>query len=337
MLGNPFLGSVTAFLTLLLLIRIIANFYIVVKIANQNPNVDAVQIASAHFVFLCAYAVWVGTLSSCRIGLALPRPASIDFAPRGRRFRSMFRRRVAFFRPVTAAYLSIMLLTTLVFSTVSGNWDVILLRGLAVMAVTLAGVAAVTAVASGTVSRRSDIQIMEILYLLLLLALNPDVGSFKGVLGITLLFGSLRFSFAGLWELGLAVGGVVILAFLVLAMVRVLAGAGSMLRRRGSSGPIGRWYWRFVRIRSWAFLYSIVTPIFVSSTVSPGTKRWALFFSILFAAAAYLLFISHCENTLREKWRCSLFDRGSTGLLVRSALNQAALTAVPVLGYIVFR
>jgi hypothetical protein len=106
LLGNPFLGSLSAFLTLLLLIRIAANFYMIVKLSSQNPNIDAVQIASAHFVFLCAYAVWVGTLASRRIGLALPQLSFVDFAHHGGRFRSIFMRLLSLPRSVVVGVLS---------------------------------------------------------------------------------------------------------------------------------------------------------------------------------------------------------------------------------------
>jgi hypothetical protein len=336
LLGNPFLGSLSAFLTLLLLIRIAANFYMVVKLSSRNPNIDALQIASAHFLFLCACAVWVGTLSSRRIGMVLPRLSFVDFALHGRRFRSMFMRQIAFLRPVTLACLSIMVLSALVFSAISGRWGVILLRGLVVLASTSAAVGIVTAVADRSVLSRSDAQIMEVLYLLLLLALNPDIGSVNGEIGITLLFGSLRCSFPGL-EFALAIAAIVILALLVLLVVRVLTGVKYLVRRRKSSSAMESWYRRFLRIRSWVFLYIIAAPIFISSTVSPSTKRWTLALAILFAVFSYLFFISHCENTLHEKWRCSLFGRGNTRLIARSLLNHAVLTAIPVLGYIVFR
>lgn len=336
LLGNPFLGSLTAFLSLLLLIRIAANVYMVVRISSQNPNIDAVQIASAHFVFLCAYAVWVGTLSSCRIGLALPRLSSVDFALHGRRFRSMFMRQIVFFRPVTLVYVSIIVLSALVFSAIGGSWAAIMLRCSIVLALTLAAVIVVTVVATRFALGRSDAQIMEVLYLLLLLILNPDLGSINGALGISFFFGSLRCSFSSCLKFGSAIGANVILALLVLLIVRVLTGVTDLVRRRKSSSPVERWYRRFLRIRSWVFLYAIVTPIFISSTVSPSTKRWTLVLAMLFAVASYSFFISHCENTLHEKWRCSLFDRGNTRLITRSLLNHAVLMVIPVLGYIVF-
>jgi hypothetical protein len=336
LLGNPFLGSLSAFLTLLILIRIAANFYIVVKISDTNPAIDAVQIASAHFIFLFAYAIWVGTLSGYRIGLAMPPLCSLDFAIKGRRFRSMFMRQAAFFRPVTAAYLVIMLLTAFVFSAISGSWGIILSRCATVLSLTIVAVVVVTAVVSRFGLSRSEIQIMEILYLLFLLAMNPDLGSYNGLVRQHFLFGKLRYSFYSLWTVGMAVGVIVILALLVLSIVRFLTGINNLFRRQIPLSPMERWYWRFLRIRSWVFLYVIVTPIFVSSTVSLSIKGWTLVLSVLFGVASYLYFITHCENTLHEKWRCSLFDEGNVRFIARTVLVHAALMVIPVLGYLVF-
>jgi hypothetical protein len=335
LLGNPFLGSLTAFLTLLLLIRIAANFYIVVKISITNPDIDAVQIASAHFIYLSAYAVWVGTLSVCRIGLALPRLCSVDFALHGKRFRSMFVRQAALFRPVTTAYLSMMLLTAFVFSAIRGSWGEVSARGLIVLSSTLAAVIIVTAVAFRSALSRSEIQLMEILYLLFLLVLNPDIGSYNGSVDVFFFFAGLHYSFSGLWQVASAMGLIAVLALLVLLLVRVLTGVGNWFGRRIPLRPVEKWYWRFLRIRSWIFLYAVVAPVFLSSTISPGVKRWTLGIAMLFAVASYLYFITHIENTLHEKWRCSLFEKGNTRLIARSAVAHAVLTAIPVLGYFV--
>jgi hypothetical protein len=337
LLGNPFLGSLTAFLTLLVLIRITANFYIVIALSNTNPRIDAVQIASALFVFLSAYMVWVGTLNGCRIALSLPRLCYIDFAICGKRFRSMFMRQVAFFRPVTIAYLSIMLLTALVFSGICGSWGVILFRCSIALCSVIAAVIFVTVFASGSGLSRPEIQVMEVLYLLFLLALNPDIGSYNDLVSLHFLFGKLRFPFYDLWTFLLAVGSIVLLALLVLFIVRVLTGVNNLFHRQISLSPMESWYWRFLRIRSWVFLYVIVTPIFVSSTISLSVKVWTLVATVLFGVAAYLYFINHCENSFNEKWRCSLLDKGNIRLIARSVLVHAVLMFMPVLGYVVFR
>jgi hypothetical protein len=335
LLGNPFLGTLTAFLTMLFLIRIVANFYLAIDLSNKGSNIDAVQVASAHFVFLSAYAVWVGALSSLRISLALPQLCFIDFAPHGRRFRSNFMRRIACLRPMNIASLSIMVFTIFVFSIICGSWHVVVVRGLIVLSSTLIGVIIVTTFASRSVLSRSEIQIMEIFYLLFLVALNPDIGSFDD--RVSIFFGGIYCSFSSVRKLGSAVGLIVILALLMLLLVRVLSAMKNLFRLQISLSPMERWYWRFLRIRSWAFLYVVITPVFISSTISPSIKRWTLVLSILFGVASYLYFITHCDNTFHEKWRCSLSDRGNVRLITRSVLTHVVLMIIPVLGYILFK
>jgi hypothetical protein len=337
LLGNPFLGTLAAFLSVLLLIRIAANFYMTISISTTNPNIDAVQMASAHFVFLSAYAVWVGTLRSCRIGMALPRICSVAFALQGRRFRSMFFRRNTLRSATNAASLSAMLLTVFIFSLLSGSWCVILFRFAIVFSATAAAVIVVTALASRSVLSRPETQIMEILYLLVLVVLNPDLGSTNRVLSISFFFGSLRHTFSSPWQVVSAVGLIVVVALLLLVIVRVLEGVKDLFGRQRSLNPMDRWYWRFLRIRSWVFLYVVVTPVFLSSTIVPSIKRWVLILSILFGVGSYLHFVSHCENTLRDKWRRSLFEEGNLRLARRSILNHVILMSIPVLVYVVFR
>ena len=99
-------------------------------------------------------------------------------------------------------------------------------------------------------------------------------------------------------------------AVVVLLLVRVLSAVNNLFGRQISLSPMERWYWRFFRIRSWAIIYAVVTPVFISRTISTSTKRWTLVLSILFGVTSYLYFISNCENILDERWRCSLFDIG---------------------------
>jgi hypothetical protein len=332
LLGNPFLGSMTAFLTVLFLIRLAANFYIIFCISNKGSRIDAVQVASAHLVFLSAYALWVGALASCRISLALPQLCFVNFALHGRRFRSKFMHQIAFLRPMNIACLSLMFFTVVVFSIICRNWQLIVVRGLIVICSTLLVVTIMTAVASRSVRSRSDIQIMEILYLLFLVSLNPDIGSFDGRASI--FFRGTYCSFSSVAKIGSAIALIVIVALLVLLVVRVLSAMNNLFRRQISLSPMERWYWRFLRIRLWAFLYVVIAPVFISSAVSPDVKRWTLVLSILFGVASYLYFITYCDNSLREKWRCSLSDKGNIGLITRSVLTHVVLMMIPVLGYI---
>jgi hypothetical protein len=335
LLGNPALGSLTGFLTALFLIRIAANFYVAIDLWTRHSNVDAVQLASANLVFLSAYAVWVGALASFRISLALPKLCFVDFAPHGRRFRWKFVQRVAVLRPMNLAFLSTAILTVFVFSMIGGSWQAIVVRGLIVLSLTSIGIAIVGAVASGSVLRRSDIQIMEILYLLFLVALNPDIAFSHD--RVSILLGGTYCPFSSVWTVAFVVGVIVVVAFLALLLVRVLSAVNDLFRRQLSSNPMDGWYWRFVRIRSWAFLYGVTMPVFLSSAISLSMKRWTLALSVVFGLGSYLYFISHCENTLHEKWRCSLLDKGNMKLVVPSALTHVVLMTIPVLGYAVLK
>lgn len=332
MLGNPFLGSLAAFLTVLYLIRIGANLYIFIDLSNKGSNVDALQIAAAHNVFLFAYAVWVGAPASLRISLALPSLCFVNFAPQERRFRSRFVGRTAILRPMNLASVLIMLSTAIFFSINSGCWRSIAAGTLIVLASLIVAVFIVTAVARRCLQTRAEIQLTEILYLLLLVSLNPDIGSSGGRASI-LFRGIHHFRFSIL-EIGCAVALIVIVALLVLLLFRVSSAANRLFRRRISLSPMERWYWRFLRIRTWALLYLVVVPVFISRTIPPGVKRWTLVLSTLFGAASYLYFISDCENNLNEKWRCSLADRGNIRLIARSLVVHLMLMTIPVLGYI---
>jgi hypothetical protein len=339
LLGNPFLGSLAAFLTVLFLIRIAADVYLAVDLSVKGSNIDAVQIASALLVILSAYALWVGSLASLRTGFALPALSFVDLAPYGKRFRSRFIRRIAFQRPMNLTTISTMLATTLattaVFSMAGGDWRVIALRALVVLCCTFVGVAIVIAVASRFPPSQSEIRILELLYLLLVVALNPDVGSFND--RVSIFFVGIHYSFSSLWTVGFAGGLTVIFAVLVLLLVRALSFVSNALRRQSSGKPMQRWYWRFVRIRSWVFLYMLAIPLLISSTSTASTKRWTLVLTVLFGVASYLYFIAHCENTLNEKWRSSLFDKGNTRLAAGSALVHIGLMMVPLVGYVAAR
>jgi hypothetical protein len=335
LLGSRFLGSFAAFLTVLLLIRIGVNFFLVIDLTFRNSSLDSLQIGSAHFVLLSAYAVWVGSLSSLRVGLALPRICFVALAPYGKRFRWNFIRQIAFLRPMNIASLLIWLLTMLLFSIVCRTWHEIVARGLIALLATSIGVISVTALASRFVLGRSEMQIVEILFLLFLVALNPDIGSFHN--RVSIFFGGTYWSFSGIWEVGSAVGLIILLALLVLLVVGALSAANKLFARQIALSPIERWYWRLLRVRSWVLLYAVVAPVLISSTIAPAVKRWSMVLAILFGVATYAYFVAHCENELSEKWRCSLSDRGNLRLLARPLLTHAVLVAIPVVAYILLR
>lgn len=334
LLGNPSFGSLTAFLTALLLIRITANVYLSIDLWRREADIDAVQIASAHFVFFAVWAVWIGALASLRISLALPQPSFIDLAPHGRAFRLRFIRNIVLLRPTNIGFGAVVVLTVIIFSTISGSWNRIVARALLSLLCTFSGVILITAVASKILKIRSDIQILEILYLLFLVVQNPDVASVKG--RVCILFGGAYYSFSAFGQMVLGIGLAVVVALFVLLLVKMLSVVSNLFRRQVRFSPMERWYWRILHFRSWLLLYAIVGPVFISSGIAPATKRWTLALSIIFGIASYLYFIAQCESALNEKWRCSLFENGNIRLIARSVPTHIVLMAVPVMGYVLF-
>jgi hypothetical protein len=311
--------------------RIAANLYMSIDLASKGSDIDELQIASVLLLFLSSYMILVGSLASFRISFAMPRLCFIKFAPGGGRFRLLFMRQLAILRPMNIVCLFLILSTTIVFSIVGGNWQTFAIRAFVIVSSTVVGLAVVIAIAAWSFRSRSEIQILEMLFLVVLVALNPDIGSFEN--RISLFFGRIHYPFYRIWELAAVVCLIAILAVLILVAVRVFSAVGRLFRRRLSWRPMESWYWRFVRLKAWVFLYLVVLPAFISSFTTSSTKRWALALSIVFGVASYLYFLSQCENTLNEKWRCSVIS--NIGIVARSAVVHILLMAIPVLVYIV--
>ena len=335
MLGNPTLGTFTVFLTGLFLIRVAANIYLSIYLTKEGSTVDAIQITSAHFILLSAYIIWVGSLATFRLSFALPRLCFVNFAPYERRFRSGFLRHIAVLRPMNLASLLIIILIAFAFSMVFGMWHAIMTRAFVVLFFTFLGIVLVITVTSWVSPGRSEIQIIEMLYMMFLVTLNPDTGSFNK--HVSIFFRGIYSPVQSVWEVVAAVGLIVLFAVLILLLVKILSAVDNLFRRQLSFNMLERWYWRFFRVRFWGLLYIIITPILMSPFILISTKRLVLILFIFIGVLSYLFFIAHSENTLREKWRSSLFDKGNIRLILRSVLIHIGLTLIPVFGYIIVK
>lgn len=335
MLGDPTIGTITGFLTGIFLIRVSANIYLSIYLANTGSTVDIIQIASTHFVILSAYIILVGSLATFRISLALPELCFIDFSPYRRRFRSGFIRQTAVLRPMNITSITIIIFMAFIFSIIFGLWNAIMFRASIVLFFTFSGFLIVIKVLSIFHPGRSEIQILELLYILLLVSLNPDTGSFQNQ--VSIFFSGNYSSIHSVLEIISIIGLIVMAALLILLLLKMLSTIDNLFHRQLPSHPLEKWYWRFFQLRFWMLLYILITPVFISSFIPISTKGWILILFILFSALSYSFFINHCENTLREKWRMSLFEAGNIRLITRSVLIHTGLTLIPVLGYIIVK
>ena len=177
-LGHAPLGGFAAFLSVLFLVRIGANIYLLMDL--RAAPMDTVQIAAAHGLILSAYIILIGTLAGLRVSFALPPLCFVRLSPGGGRFQARFIRRAALLRAMNLTVVASGLLLTVVLGWIGGEWGPLVTRALVLAAATCAGFPVVLSVSLRSVKSRREAQILEMLYLVLLVALNPDIGSVDG-------------------------------------------------------------------------------------------------------------------------------------------------------------
>ncbi len=333
--GSPAFGSITVFLNGIFFIRMGVNLALIIDLAGRGARFDIPQIAGTYSLIIYAYLTLVGSLSIHRVGLALPDVSFISFAPRGREFKMRYLIRSAVRRPLLIAAFVLLLASAMVLSLISGSWQATLLEYVVVFLLASLTMSATVAIAVRNLRSVSDTQVLEFLILVILVTRNPDIGSHREL--VSLAIAGRYYPLSQTVAFFSAIGVVTAIGPLLLLLERFLSSLKHYFGRIGSMSPVVRWYWRSVKIRFWVIVYAAVTPAFVSSLAGPGTKRWALSLSLLFGAGAYIYFVGVCEDTLRNLWRCSLFDGGNRSHLYRTAAIHAAFMSVPVAGFILDR
>lgn len=334
--GNAALGSFTAFLAVILSIRIGTNLFWAIDLTTRHPYVRLAQIASAHFLLISAYLIWIGSLSSFRLGASLPSPSFIDTLPGGKAFLAAFKTRTAFLRPLHLALALIIAGIAAAFLPV-GREDLPLIAPRAVLAllVSFAGLGLLRAVMEWIPPERSEAQLLELLASMFLVYINVDLNFVQG--GTVALIALKYYAFRSTWGYGAALCAIILIEAAVLLALKLLSLLRRASRRRGALGPLEHWYFRLFKLRIWLLLYAMIMPVWLSSMIPPRTKLWALLLFAGASVAAFLSVITQWENTLQGQWRRSLLDRRNRRLLVRPLLIHLLFTAIPVLGYLALK
>ena len=236
-LWNPTIGTFRAFITFMFLVRIAADIFIVVNITGKDAQINTVQIASVILVFLAAYAVCIESLATFRVSFALPQLSFIDITPNARRFKNQFLRHVAIYRPMNIAIVTFILIAAVLLSAVSGSWSAIIVRALVALCCVLAGAAAIIAVASRIRPDRSDLQIFEILFLLILIALNPDIRPHGDQ--VVIIFSGFYLPFERTWQVAAAIGLVTLGILGVLLLTKTKPVFGTFFPQKNSFQSYG--------------------------------------------------------------------------------------------------
>jgi hypothetical protein len=319
---------VAIFLAAMFLIRIGANTFMAVDLWLRGSPVDAAQIAGIHIVLLAAYLVAIGTLAAVRVAFSVFTPSFVDLSPGGGSFRVRVVLRSLLLRPTNLIAVSAVVFTAGIFGVIGDRPGFIVAGGCTAITVAALGVA-VSVRSARTFRNGTDAQILETILLLCLVAVNPEVGSTGGAIGVQVAGTYVRFDSSR--QIAPAVGAV---GVGVAVIPLVLHLASSLGRRIGAARyirPITAWYRRFLRLRVWLIVYALVVPILLSQTMPASTKVRAATLFLLFGVTSYAVFILYCENTLRERWRRSLSDLKLVPAVWRSAAMHVVFMAIPLL------
>ncbi|MBN2048905.1 MAG: hypothetical protein JW760_00560 [Spirochaetales bacterium] len=332
-LGNSSLGTFSAFLTLLVAVRIAANLYIVIDLYLRGSGINIPQVFQGHAVFLAAYLLLIRPLAAYNTASTLPWPCFIDFTARGKAFRSRFSLRAALFSPMTWGPAALLAILSLLATLQTGLGAGILGRALFILAAAAVGFRVVLLVLERLKLPRSDLEVLTTLYLIFLVMANPDLGPYNH---------AVSFLYRGFYyfpsSLTVAALVLLILAGTAAAVPFLFKGLSLLADRRKSLAgrdPLLSWYRRVIRPRTWIILYGILASLYISPFISQETKRRSLGLALFFGAVMFVFFLSHCDNALQEKWRRSLLHRKQRFLILRPLAAHSLGMAVCVLGYLV--
>lgn len=145
------------------------------------------------------------------------------------------------------------------------------------------------------------------------------------------------YPFQGTWGYGTVLFSVLLIEMAFLLILKLSSALRSLSRRQSALAPLERWYFRLFRLRIWLLLYMVILPLWISPMIARRIKLWAAVLFVCTSVAAYLSVVAQWDNTLREKWRCSVLDRRNRRLLTRSLLVHLLFTILPAIGYLVLR
>jgi len=327
-LGSPTLGTLKAFLSGILLIRIIVNLSIAASLWAQGSPIDLEQLAAAHAIVTTAYLIWVGALSSYNLTLLIPRHSFIDLTVGGERFRSRLKARSALLRP--ANWVAVLTLVPVS----AGGAGAALYPAIALL-VTGAATFLVFLTAERFRLERRESEVIQVALLCVIVGLNPDISPSGGSIIVRSIFlGPIDLPVTTFMAAEAIVTAIVLLLIIV-AKTKVMAQSAAGIRM--PARPVHRWYWRFVKIRFWILLYAVVFVILCSPFFLHGRTTWAITAVTVVALFAYLVFLSHCENELREKWRVTIFKHRRLSLFSGTAAIHLLLAIAPAVAYFLLR
>ncbi len=333
--GNPALGTFTGFLTVVFLIRITVNLYFVFVLNHSGAALNITQVSGLYFIYLSAYAILVGPLASLHISFALPDLSFIDLSPGRDRFRTEFLRRAILIRPMNLVTAAILIIAVFIFSTMGERPFAVIGIACILLCSVVLSYFIIFRIVSWASPSLPEIQGLELLYLMIIVLLNPDISNVEG--SICLVFSGIPCFFESFISIVFGLGIILILSVTILVFFKAISSISSLFKGQMSLSIIESWYWRFFKIRFWIFIYFLLFPMLIIPVFPEKMRLWSLAIFLIFGTLSYLYFISQCENSLKEKWRSSLLMKKNRKLIIRSLAVHIILMLIPVAGFYLFR
>ncbi len=329
MFGNPTVGTLTGFLTMIYIIRTSVNLYFVNLISGGNACMESSQIAAGWFLYLGTYFIICSSLSAFHISFALPKRCFICLTPEGKRFRSGFLKHAAFIRPMNLVVAVLAVTGLFIFCGLKPGFKIIL-TGILILTVSM--------VISFFIFRLTEImdigmlevQLIEAVMLSLLVLINPDVINSGGIVRF-LIFGKfIPFNSAAIIILSFIFVTFITISLLILTKIISILNA-KFHDLKLHTGPLESWHLHFFKITYWLVLYLFIFSVLLSDFISASVKQKITAGFIIFNLISYIVFIIHCENIIRTKFRKKLLTVEHILLTASTFLSHILLTFIPVL------
>lgn len=331
--GPSSLTAFSAFLILILLLRVFANLYMLIDIYRHGNPVDLRQFTGIMLAYGAALMLWCGSLASYRTGLSIPEGSFIDHHPRGQVFRRVFYLRSALLQPRNVISAGIIIIASLVPGLLKFSTHLAALIICTVVFVYI-GMVLIFRLLGRLKLNPFETEIIETLFLLFLVLLNPDLGPGEG--SAVLLVRGVFYPFNTIRQVLLIFSFILFTAVFVLVIMKLASRIGFRMKLKKPMPPLQAWYWRLLRARTWLLLYFLLFAIFMSPYMAVKVKTYSFILSIIFCAISFLFFLSYCDNTLREKWGRPLINKRNMPLLFRLSILPLLTALPPVILFILF-
>ncbi len=341
--SDPGLGVVCGFLTLLFLIRMTVNLAWLVVFGRSGVPMDLEGIESVHLLLCSAFLVAIGSLGAFRISLVVPEDSFLSLEPLYRPFMARLRfhnlTRSPLF-PIVVGFLLCYAVGLFILRSGSPRFPFPLFFCVLLIAGGSAGTLGILGLLR---PRGEELRILEFLFLLVLVAANPDMVNIGGTVTLLLAGARIPWEPGSPWFLG---GGAAAflasfwLSLLIVAGRRAAHGITKTARRYGygrrlNPNPLLTWYLRILPPRVWLLTYLFLLPFLISGGIGRGGRIGACVALALFACVSFAAAVVRMDWELISMWGTPLSGRRRVVLLLQPMAAHFAIAAPAVIWGIV--